>query len=41
MLAIAIALVAAGVVGAGFIVAVMCTAIMVLMTVGRSRGGGD
>lgn len=44
MLAIAVALVASGVVGAGFlIVAVMCTVMMALMMVGMSggQGGGD
>lgn len=44
MLAIAVALVATGVAGAGFLViAVMCTAMMALMMVGMSggQGGGD
>lgn len=41
MLAVAVALVASGVVGAGFlIVAVMCTAMMALMMVGMSGGKG-
>ena len=41
MLAIAVALVASGVVGAGFIVAAVgCTLMMGAMMVGMSRGGG-
>ncbi len=41
MLAIAVALVAAGVVGAGFIIiAVACTAMMAVMMIGMSQGGG-
>lgn len=41
MLAIAIALVASGVVGAGFIiVAVACTVMMAMMMRGMSHGGG-
>ena len=42
MLAIAIALVATGVVGSGFIiVAVACTLMMAVMMAGMSRGGGS
>ena len=41
MLAIAIALVATGVVGVGFLfIALMCTAMMALMMRGMSHGGG-
>lgn len=42
MLAIAVTLVATGVAGASVIlVAVMCTAMMAMMMVGMSRGGGQ
>ena len=42
MLGIAIALVATGVVGVGFLViALLCTAMMALMMRGMSHGGGD
>lgn len=41
MLAIAVALVATGVVGAGFIVyALVCAAMMAVMMLGMSHGGG-
>lgn len=41
MLVIAVSLVATGVAGAGFIlIALMCTAMMVLMMSGMSHGGG-
>jgi hypothetical protein len=42
MLAIAIALVATGVAGFGFVIAaIACTAMMALMMRGMSHGGGD